>query len=115
MEFSHFLYRVIGTIPLYLVAAVGLVLCLKQASTNPRTATLVGIAVVLFVLTELFLPVIVNLLFQRVLNDWMPGDLNMRILINSLVLSIPMATAWALMISAVFRTQPELDTEGTDS
>jgi hypothetical protein len=105
-ELTVQLWRVLGLAPYLLVVLVGVALCIAGASRAPRTAVLVGIAMVI----HLFNMFVTPFIMAQVFANW-PADaadqLNMRIFVNSIVFSIPGSIALALLLWAAFQPQRE--------
>ena len=103
-ELTVQLWRILGSAPYLLVVLVGVALCIACASRAPKTALLVGIALVIQLVNYFVTPFIVAQLFA----NW-PADaadqLNTRIFVNSLVFSIPSSIALALLLWAAFLPQ----------
>ncbi len=93
--------RVLGAAPYLLVLLGGAALCLACASRVPRTAIIVGIALGLNLFNFFVMPLISTYLFAAWPVD-AQDQLDMRILINSLVYSIPSSISLGLLLWAAF-------------
>jgi hypothetical protein len=81
---------------------VGVALCIACAPRAPKTALLVGLALLIHLLNRFVTPFIVTYLFNSLPAD-AADQLNMRIFMNSLVYSIPSGIALALLLWAAFQ------------
>ena len=100
--------RAMGTAPWTIVAIVGLILCLINFSRAPRPSILVGLALAIQLFNTFVLPFVANYLFSLAPAQQM-HDIQARILVNSVLFSIPSAVALALMLWAVFSQVVELN------
>jgi hypothetical protein len=103
-ELTVQLWQILGSAPYLLVVLVGVALCIACASRAPKTALLVGLALLIQLLNRFVTPFIVTYLFNSLPAD-AADQLNMRIFMNSLVYSIPSSIALALLLWAAFQPQ----------
>ena len=100
--------RALGSIPWTIVAVAGVILCMINFSRAPRASVLVGIALAIQLFSRFVLPIVANFLFTLVPAQQM-DDIHLRILVNSVLFSIPAAVALALLLWAVFSQAKELE------
>jgi hypothetical protein len=92
------IFHWIGRTPWLLVACAGVVLCMVFAGKYPRRCLLIGSALAIEFATYAAAPFITPWLLNS--NDIM--ELRWRILINTLIYSIPSALALGLLLWAAF-------------
>ncbi len=99
--------RAVGSTPWTIVALVGLILCMLNYSRAPRISVLVGIAILLQLFNAFVMPFVSSFLFSLAPAQQM-DNIRIRILIDSVMYSIPAGIALAILLWAIFSQVGEL-------
>lgn len=93
----------VGSAPMLLVLALGLILSLHHYSRIPRACLLTGAGIGILLAARLILPPLMSYLMTHFMQGGgNPNEVSVRILVQGLVTSIPSAVGLALILWAVF-------------
>jgi hypothetical protein len=113
VDYSVHLWRWVGSAPWLIVVMVGAALCLLHARQKPRAATLVGIALAIELGAFFVMPFVSQFLFAA-FDATAMHELSWRILLNSVLYSIPNSIALGLLLWAAFGGEARRDGPWTD-
>lgn len=115
MDLENYVFSLIGSLPTMLVWLAGAVGCVVFAGRNPRGCMLAGAGLTLFVAARIAMPFMTSWIFSSLNNVPWFLEIRWRVLVNSLVYSIPTALAFGLLLAAVFFGNPQSVTFPTRS
>jgi len=93
-----FLYRLLGTLPLLLIWLGGIGWCVLNYSHQPRRSRLVMLALVILLVSQITIPFLQEFILNQVFDDQLAFA--WRVLMGSMIDSIPRAIACGLLIWA---------------
>ena len=104
MDFESHAYRLIGTLPIFVVLLIGLGCCFQQRWRNYRVCSLVGIALFLALGMRVIMPFVMQVLIQILIDRGGPGLLRGPLLtiVPTFVYSAASAVIWGLVLWAIF-------------
>ena len=101
MDLTIYAYRMLGSVPLFVVWLIGLALCSKHAKLDRTTCTLTAMALLIAIAMQVAFEQISTWIFMTYLENL--HELRWRIILNSLSESMIHAVMWVLMLCAIFR------------
>ncbi len=103
MDPSVYLGRIVGTLPLFVVWAVGLRLCWTKRQRWPASSWVL-MAIVLALATKTLIPLLSVWIFQTFLTGL--SAVGVRAALDSLLTSVAEAVVWGLLLWAIFGQAP---------
>ncbi len=101
MDLTIYAYRMLGSVPLFVVWLIGLALCSKHAKLDRRTCTLTAMALLIAIAMQVAFEQVSTWIFMTYLKNL--HELRWRILLDSLSKSMIHAVMWVLILCAIFR------------
>ena len=101
MDLTIYAYRMLGSVPLFVVWLIGLALCSKHAKLDRTTCTLTAMALLIAIAMQAVFPLVSTWIFETFLKNL--HELRWRIMLNSLSESMIHAVMWVLIVCAIFR------------
>lgn len=104
MGVEYHVYRLVGSLPVFVVLLVGIALCIKQHWRQPKVCTLVGMALLLTVGIRVVFPIVVQPMLALLWNSFGVDDVptSLRILLPTFLYASASAVVWGLVLWAVF-------------
>ena len=100
MDVEIHAYRLIGSLPVFAVWLVGCILCATRYRRQPTACALTAAALAIAAATRIVLPVISTWVFMHLFQD--VSRIHWRVLVDSIVFSIPQAIEWGLLLWVIF-------------